>query len=261
VRVPRLLFTDDGAPPEIPPFIVTSFEPGECYEPILEAANDPRPHDEVRTRAFAAARMLAALHAAPADTLVGLDPPGGEREAEVTLGDEIDRWTRALDTVDDSMRVGYQECAAALHASMPPARPATVVHGDYRLGNMLCADGEVHAIIDWEIWARSDPRTDLAWFLFFTDEAEHAAVQEPVVSGMPTADELLAEYENASGAPVADLDWFHALVRYKEAGATALIMKRLAKHGMLPEGSDPARATVRHITDAMQILERLPARD
>src|SRR5262249_31805488 len=113
VRVPRLLFTEDGTPPEIPPFIVTSFERGECYEPILEAANAPRPHDEVRTRAFAAARMLAALHAAPADTMADqLDPPGGEREAEVTLGDEIDRWTRALDTVDDSMRVGYQECAA-----------------------------------------------------------------------------------------------------------------------------------------------------
>jgi aminoglycoside phosphotransferase (APT) family kinase protein len=80
-------------------------------------------------------------------------------------------------------------------------------------------------------------------------------VQEPVVSGMPTAHELLSEYERAAGAPVADLDWFHALVRYKEAGATALIMKRLAKHGMLPEGSDPSRATVRHIIDAMKILE------
>ena len=255
VRVPELLFTDDGTPPAIPPFIVTSFLPGECYEPILEAAKEPRPRDEVRARAFAAARMLAALHAAPADSLPGLDPPGGARDPEVTLTDEIDRWTRALDTVDDSMRVGYEECAAALHESMPAARPAGIVHGDYRLGNMLCSDGQVHSIIDWEIWARSDPRNDLAWFLFFTDEAEHAAVQEPVESGMPTARELLDEYERAAGAPVADLDWFHALVRYKEAGATALIMKRLAKHGQLPEGSDPSRATVSHITDAMKILQ------
>ncbi len=259
VRVPELLFTDDGAPPEIPPFIVTSFVPGECYEPILEAANDARPRDEVRARAFAAARMLAALHAAPANTLPGLDAPGTEPETEVTLAGEIDRWTRALDTVDDSMRVGYQECAAALHETMPAARPAAVVHGDYRLGNMLCSDGDVHAIIDWEIWARCDPRTDLAWFLFFTDEAEHAAVREPVVSGMPTAKELLDEYERAAGTPVADLDWFHALVRYKEAGATALIMKRLAKHGQLPEGTDPTRATVSHIVDAMEILEHIRA--
>ena len=236
---------------------MTSFLPGECYEPILEAAKDPRPRDEVRARAFAAARMLAALHAAPADSLPGLDAPGGDAEPEVTLAGEIDRWTRALDTVDDSMREGYQECAAALHDSMPAARPAVIVHGDYRLGNMLCAGGDVHAIIDWEIWARSDPRTDLAWFLFFTDEAEHAAVQEPVVSGMPTAAELLDQYEREAGSAVADLEWFHALARYKEAGATALIMKRLAKHGMLPEGSDPSRATVRHIVDAMQILERV----
>jgi aminoglycoside phosphotransferase (APT) family kinase protein len=255
VRVPDVLFTDDGAPPEIPPFIVTNFLPGECYEPILEAATDPRDHDEVRARAFAAARMLAALHAAPADTLAGLDPPDGEREVAITLVEEIDRWTRALDTVDDSMRTGYQACAAALHASMPAGVAPVVVHGDYRLGNMLCSEGAVYAIIDWELWARSDPRTDLAWFLFFTDEAEHAAVQEPVVSGMPTSSELLAEYERAAGATVADLDWFHALVRYKEAGATALIMKRLAKHGMLPEGRDPTRATVPHIVDAMRILD------
>ncbi len=255
VRVPELLFTDDGTPPEIPPFIVTSFLPGECYEPILEAAKELRPRPEVRARAFAAARMLAALHAAPASTLPGLDPPGGDRDAEVTLADEIERWTRALDTVDDSIRAGYHECAAALHDTMPAGRPAVIVHGDYRLGNMLCSDGQVHAIIDWEIWARSDPRNDLAWFLFFTDEAEHAAVQEPVESGMPTARELLDEYERAAGTPAADIDWFHALARYKEAGATALIMKRLAKHGMLPEGMDPTRATVGHIIDAMKILE------
>ncbi len=255
VRVPELLFTDLGAPPEIPPFIVTNFLPGECYEPILDAAKDPRPHDEVRTRALGAARMLAALHSTPADALRGLDAPdSAEPEHAVTLADEIDRWTRALNTVDDDARVGYRECAEALHASMPAPVPAVVVHGDYRLGNMLCADGRVHAIIDWELWARSDPRIDLAWFLFFTDEAEHAAVLEPVVSGMPTAAALLAEYEQALGWPVADLDWFAALVRYKEAGATALIMKHLKKRGLLTPEQDRPGATVRHIIDAQQIL-------
>ena len=249
VRVPALLFDDPGDPPEIPPFIATSFVAGECYEPILEAARELRPRDEVRSRAFAAARMLAELHRVPAEHL-GLDEPA------VGLTDEIDRWTRALETVDDSLRTGYEAVAAALHASVPQPLPTVVVHGDYRLGNMLCASGEVEAIIDWEIWAISDPRIDLAWFLFFTDEAEHAAVAQRVESGMPTAAELLGTYEEASGAPVPDLDWFHALTRYKEAGATALIFKRLRKQGVAASDQMNPDMTVRCLQDAAAILAR-----
>jgi aminoglycoside phosphotransferase (APT) family kinase protein len=129
------------------------------------------------------------------------------------------------------VRVGYEQCADALRATAPAPLPPVVVHGDYRLGNMLCEGDEVKAIIDWEIWSRSDPRIDLSWLLFFTDEAGHPVVTEGTRSGMPSASEMLAHYEEHSGGPVADLDWFHALTRYKEAAAMALIAKHLAKKG------------------------------
>jgi aminoglycoside phosphotransferase (APT) family kinase protein len=106
-----------------------------------------------------------------------------------------------------------------------------VVHGDYRLGNMLAEGTAVRAIIDWEIWSRSDPRLDLAWFLFFTEEAGHPVVAPGVDSGMPSDADLLAAYEEAAGAPVRDLGWFHALTRYKEAAAMALIAKHAARRG------------------------------
>ncbi len=219
VCVPAILFTDAGEPPEVPPFFASSFSPGENSEPLLVAATDKKPDELVRGRAFSAARMLAALQQArPVD--IGL-----AEEPVTSLQGEIDRWTAALDTVPDDLRVGYKECAAALSASVPAARPAVVLHGDYRLGNMLCVDTEVSAIIDWEIWSVSDPRIDLSWFLFFTDEAKHPVVRHGVPSGMPTQAELLAVYDEAMGIPTTDMGWFDALTRYKEAAAMALMAK------------------------------------
>jgi aminoglycoside phosphotransferase (APT) family kinase protein len=113
---------------------------------------------------------------------------------------------------------------------MPPALPDAICHGDYRLGNMLCDGGDVAALIDWEIWSRSDPRLDLAWFLFFTEEAEHPMATNHGPTGMPSAADLLAAYVGESGSEPANLDWFHALIRYKEAAATALLIKRALKN-------------------------------
>jgi hypothetical protein len=48
---------------------------------------------------------------------------------------------------------------------------------------------------------------------------------------MPTADALYAAYVDAFGSEPASMEWFHCLIRYKEAAATALLMKRLAKSG------------------------------
>ncbi len=224
VRVPTVYFEDDGAPPEVSPFHAMNIVPGECLEPIL---NQP-PADVlpiVADRAFGAAAMLAALHRVDPDA-VGL---GAEKRT--SLEDEIKRWTRAFETVDDRMNARYLEAEGLLFATMPAALPEAVCHGDYRLGNMLCDGATVAALIDWEIWSLSDPRLDLAWFLFFTPEAEHPMASNPGPTGMPSADELLDAYVAESGAVPADLEWFHCLIRYKEAAATALLMKRLIKSG------------------------------
>jgi aminoglycoside phosphotransferase (APT) family kinase protein len=96
---------------------------------------------------------------------------------------------------------------------------------------MLCAGGDVTALIDWEIWSLSDPRLDLAWFVFFTDDASHPMASNPGPTGMPTSDALLGAYVGAAGEEPADMEWFHCLIRYKEAAATSLIMKRVLKAG------------------------------
>jgi aminoglycoside phosphotransferase (APT) family kinase protein len=224
VRVPKVYFEDDGAPPEVSPFHAMNIVPGECLEPILQT-----PPDDVLPlvpdRAFAAAAMLAALHRVDPDQ-IGL---GGEQRT--SLEHEIKRWTRAFETVDERMSERYLEAEELLFATMPAAFADAVCHGDYRLGNMLCDGGTVSALIDWEIWSLSDPRLDLAWFLFFTPEAKHPMASNPGPTGMPSADALLDAYVAESGGRPADLEWFHCLIRYKEAAATALLMKRVVKSG------------------------------
>lgn len=224
VRVPSIFFEDDGDPPEISPFHAMNVVAGECLEPLLQAP-PPDVMPFVPDRAFAAAAMLAALHRVdPAQ--VGL---AGEKET--SLEGEIKRWTRAFETVDERMNARYLEADELLFATMPKALPPAICHGDYRLGNMLCEGGVVAALIDWEIWSLSDPRLDLAWFLFFTDEAKHPMASNHGPTGMPTADALYAAYVEASGAAPADFEWFHCLIRYKEAAATSLLMKRVIKAG------------------------------
>jgi aminoglycoside phosphotransferase (APT) family kinase protein len=235
VPVPPFLFQDAGAPP----FIAMGLIPGECVEPVLAETRDPARFAEIRARALDAARALAALHSVePAQAGLGDEPV-------VTLADEIDRWTRAFTTVPDDLQGEYERCARALHATIPAGLPPVVNHGDYRLGNTLCADGTVTAIIDWEIWSVGDPRIDLSWFTFFTDEAKHPAMPSPGPTGVPSAAELLAAY----GRDLPDLPWFDALTRYKEAGASALLIKRGRKTGEMP-------GLVRQMTPALPVLLR-----
>ena len=230
VAVPKVLFTDPGSPPPIPPFFATPFLAGECVEPLLVAPTNPVPADVARARAFAAIDVLVAMRSAPADAIGLGDEP-------VTIpADEVRRWVRTLETVTDDLRAGYPSAAEALLASAPELLGPAVVHGDYRLGNMLCDGTTITGVIDWELWTVSDPRIDLSWMLFFTDEARHPSASHGVPSGMPTRAELLAAYEDGVGESTKDLEWFDALTCFKEGAAMALIAKLARRRN--PGGPD-----------------------
>jgi aminoglycoside phosphotransferase (APT) family kinase protein len=225
LKVPPVLFSDAGAPVEVPPFFATGLLAGECVEPLLSGFYQPVDAAVARERAFAATRMLAAQQAVrPADIGLGAEP-------ELSPTDEVERWTRTLETVPDDLREGYRACADALIATAPAALPPVVVHGDYRLGNMLIDGTDITGIIDWELWTPSDPRIDLTWLLFFTDDADHPVARDNTApSGMPSQGELLALYEDCTGRKTPDLDWFHAMTWYKEAAAMALITKHIRRN-------------------------------
>jgi aminoglycoside phosphotransferase (APT) family kinase protein len=222
---PDVLFSDPGDPPEVPPFMAMNLVAGECVEPVLcDAAERPAP-GQVRARYFDAVRVLAQLHEiVPAAVGLGDEPVVG-------LADEVDRWTRAFATLPPEMAGDYQRAAKALRASMPAPLPPAVNHGDFRLGNTLCEGDRINAVIDWEIWSVGDPRIDLAWLTYFTDDAGHPAVAPGTVAGTPAGREVVRAYEDALGCPVPELGWFDALTRYKEAATTGLLLKRAIKLG------------------------------
>jgi aminoglycoside phosphotransferase (APT) family kinase protein len=222
---PDVLFSDPGDPPEVPPFMAMNLVPGECVEPVLCDDADRPPVHQVRARFLDAVQVLALLHRiVPAEAGLGDEPAVG-------LADEVDRWTRAFATLPAELAGDYKRAAKALRASMPAALPTAVNHGDFRLGNTLCAGDRINAVIDWEIWSVGDPRIDLAWLTFFTDDARHPAVAPGTVAGTPAGRDIVRAYEDALGAAVPELGWFDALTRYKEAGVTGLLLKRAQKLG------------------------------
>ena len=230
VPCPRVLGQHDGIPPEVPPFFVMAFEPGDCVEPSL-ASTVPLPPAEVRDRELQAAHILGTLHS--------LDPVslGLGEEPEVTPEQELDRWTQSLAASDEDIRAGYEEIGEALAASVPSGEGSSLIHGDFRLGNTLSQGHEVVSVIDWEIWARSDARVDLGWFLMMCNP--DAVLGRPIADGMPPNDELLNAYEAARGTEVKDMHWFNALVRYKQAAISALIIRNARKRGESPPFEGP----------------------
>ncbi len=218
VPVPAVLAEDPGSPPDVPPLFVMEFRPGESVEPLFDmdgAGPDPVTMGE-RLRQAAAA--MAELHRlAPAGLGLGAEPVIG-------AADEIDRWSRLLETVDQALVPGWEAVADRLRASLPGGAAPAVVHGDFRLGNLLSDGTRINAVIDWEIWSVGDPRVDAGWFLANADPATY---QRPTryAGRLPPADELAAVYRDHLGRAVPDLAWFVALALFKSAATWSLIVK------------------------------------
>jgi aminoglycoside phosphotransferase (APT) family kinase protein len=111
-----------------------------------------------------------------------------------------------------------------LGSTIPDALPLAVVHGDYRLGNVMAApDGSgIAAVLDWEMGAIGDPRADLGYLV--ATYSEPGGPPNPLgtspataTPGFPSRAELVERYEERSRRKVDRLDWFEALALWKAA--------------------------------------------
>ncbi len=163
---------------------------------------------------------LVEVHAVDwqAAVLEGFGKPTGylERQVRRFLGLwEINK-TREIPAVES---VGQW-----LAATMPQSPTATIVHGDYRLGNtMLARDAPARlvAIFDWEMATIGDPLADLGYFsTLYIDRDDPPAgmfemssvTREP---GFPARADLIARYEERSGRPMTDIRWYQTLALWK----------------------------------------------
>ena len=164
---------------------------------------------------------LVEIHAADVTTpgLAAFARPGNYNERQVRRFAqlwEINR-TRELPAV--------VEVGAWLAANVPEQLPATVVHGDYRLGNMIVTrerPDRIAAVLDWEMGTIGDPRADVGYLVATYSEPggrSNPLGTSPVTStaGFPSRAELVARYAERSGRAVEPLAWFEALALWKAA--------------------------------------------
>jgi aminoglycoside phosphotransferase (APT) family kinase protein len=243
VPAPRVLAEHAGSPPDIPPFFVMSFEEGDCVEPNSLPADSRLAPEEVTLRELEAARILGVLHS--------LDPAGLgiTDEPVVTPAQELDRWVQSYAATDEDLKAGNEEVRDLLVASTPPPDMTTLIHGDFRLGNTLSKGTTVVSVIDWEIFALSDPRVDLSWMLMMCNPDK--TLGRPVAEGMPSNEELIDVYERARGAKVEDLEWFAALVRYKQAAVTCLLIRNARRRGEATT-MEPPKALLASATELLR---------
>ncbi|MGI9645302.1 MAG: phosphotransferase family protein [Ilumatobacteraceae bacterium] len=146
---------------------------------------------------------LAAIHRLDPDRIDGLERT-----------DQIAFYTDALDELGEPHPV-LELVRRWLLANRPDAQRTAVVHGDFRLGNMIVGPEGLRAVIDWELAHIGDPTEDLGWLCV---KAWRFGGDRPV-AGLGGYDELFAAYEAAGGEPV-DPDavrWWEVLGTWKWA--------------------------------------------
>jgi aminoglycoside phosphotransferase (APT) family kinase protein len=239
------------------PFYVMGFVEG----PVLRSAKEAEAFGEAERRAIGerVVDTLVAIHEVEPDA-VGLGELG-RKEAYVER--QLRRWqgqwekskTRELELVDD--------VHARLSSRIPEQGPATIVHGDYRLDNMILSPGgEVAAVVDWELCTLGDPMADIGMLLVYWsqegDEFMPLFAPATIAPGFPARDEVRARYEEGSGRDLSQIDFFVALGFWKLAIILEGVYARYAagQYGKADEGFEQFARIVERLAQAADEAER-----
>jgi aminoglycoside phosphotransferase (APT) family kinase protein len=148
-----------------------------------------------------------------AQGLDGFGRPDGFHERQV------DRWLAFLDSYRVRDLPGLDEASDWLRRNRPGHYKPGIMHGDYQFANVMFAHGEparLAAIVDWEMTTVGDPLLDLAWCLLGYDgENPRDDGFYLDMLGMPTRSELLERYEQVSGLPTENIDYYLVLANWK----------------------------------------------
>jgi aminoglycoside phosphotransferase (APT) family kinase protein len=221
VRVPTVIAVGDDESVLGVPFYVME----EIHGSVLASAI-PRALDTAEERRRTAEELVDALvelHDVDwrACGLEGYGKPTGYLERQVRRFSGL--WehnkTRELPVVE--------ELGEWLGANMPESPESTIVHGDYRLGNVMMADtapSELVAIFDWELSTIGDPLADVGYLTVTwvePDDPEDTMFANlnavTRAGGFLTREEIIARYEKRSGRSMSALNWYQALALWKAA--------------------------------------------
>jgi len=240
------------------PFYVMEFVEGPVLRGLAEAELFPD-HADRRAIGMRVAETLATIHAVDPDA-AGLGDLGRKEDY---VARQLRRWqgqweksrTRELPTVD---RVHDR-----LAARIPPQGPATIVHGDYRLDNMiLTPSGEVAAVVDWELCTLGDPLADVGTLMAYWPERgeEQLRLGEPanLAPGFPSREALAGRYAERSGRDLSELGYYLALGYWKLAIILEGVYSRYlgGGYGEVDEGVHGFRVLVERLAEAAERAEQ-----
>ena len=217
VRVPSVLAVCDDPGVIGAPFYVMERVSGEVITDSVPAPlDDPAGRGRIADQLIDALVELHGVDWTSAD-LEGFGKPTGylERQLRRFGGLWEHNKTRELPEVE--------ELGRWLAANLPVSPPATIVHGDYRLGNTMFAceaPAQLVAIFDWEMATIGDPLADVGYMVMHWTEADDPPAKFNLhnvtrLEGFPTREQLVARYEERSGRSMQALDWYVTLALWK----------------------------------------------
>ncbi|QBI18178.1 phosphotransferase family protein [Egibacter rhizosphaerae] len=231
VRCPRpLAVCEDPAVIGVP-FYVMEEVPGRV---IREEAPDELDEPARRRVGERLVDALAELHRVDyrAAGLGDLGRPDGYTARQVR------RWSKQWEVMATRELPDVEAVGDWLATNVPADGPSAIVHGDFKLDNVVVSDPpepDVVAILDWEMATLGDPLADLGYLLVFwpqPGEGHLAGLPQPTTApGFPTRQELVERYEAATGLATRELTFYRTLALWKLAVLTEGLYKRyLAGH-------------------------------
>lgn len=173
---------------------------------------------------------LAALHQVDvaAAGLADYGKPGNY------FGRQVERWTKQYRLAETETMAEMERLIAWLPATLPQQDRTSIVHGDFRIDNLIFASDEtkVVAVLDWELSTLGDPLADFTYLCmaWVTDNEGRSGVQDldRNALGIPELDEIVARYcEKTDRSSIPDIDWYLAFNFFRLAGIVQGIKKRV----------------------------------
>ncbi len=239
------------------PFYVMEFVEGPILRGLAEAEAFP---DEGDRRAIGerVADTLVAIHAVDPDA-AGLGDLGRKEDY---VARQLHRWQGQWEKSKTRELAAIDAVHERLAARIPAQGPATIVHGDYRLDNMiLTAGGEVAAVVDWELCTLGDPLADVGLLMVYWPRGgeETLALGQPanLAPGFPSQEELAGRYAERCGRDLSELDFYVALGYWKLAIILEGVYARYTagQYGKVDDGVQYFARLVERLAEAAEEAE------
>ena len=262
IPVPKVLAGNDDRAILGAPFFVMSFVDGDVIRRDglpKSLLDDPGSHDKIGEQLI---DTLAQLHAVDwaSTRLADMSHPHG------FLDRQVDRWLGQLDSYRVRDLADVDDLAAWLRENLPQRRDLTVMHGDYKIDNVIwapTAPPRIACVVDFEMTTVGDPLIDLAWaMIFWPDDGNPIALAAP---GTPngihpdhcqTPAQLIDRYATATGRDLSAFNWYQVFSAWKLA---IVLEGSYAKH-VRGQSRNPVHEVFGAIADNLLIRARRFAR-